>query len=518
MNSKIKKLTTENSKVLAMAFAAIIAGSSTITSCKKDEGIVPTEQSTYAMQTDVQSLVASADSNMVAATAAAATSVDLRIDLGSTASSGNYNKASIGVSSPVALKDFVTGATTGVKLATTAAFKGAYDNSTTYPSTLGIPQAVASDLYYNGSGATSALELSGLNTATAYDLSFFASRMDYKGSLETQYKVIGATTQTVVLEAANNTSKTVSVQGIKPNSAGKIIIQVSKGSKNSNSSGNYWLNYVRVTGTSSTVTEPAPTPIPPTTEVSGTDLRIDLGTTASTGNYNNASIGVSSPVALKDFVTGATTGVKIATTAAFKGAYNNTITYPSALGIPQAVASDLYYNGSGATSALELSGLNTATAYNLSFFASRMDYSGSLETQFKVIGATTQTVVLEAANNTSKLVTVSGIKPNSSGKILIQVSKGPKNSNSSGNYWLNYLRVTSASSTTTPPPTTTTPPPTTTTPPPTTTTPPPTTTTPPPTTTTPPPTANYTVSNYTDLVAALSKATSGQVVYITDNV
>ncbi|WP_185955145.1 right-handed parallel beta-helix repeat-containing protein [Solitalea koreensis] len=73
--------------------------------------------------------------------------------------------------------------------------------------------------------------------------------------------------------------------------------------------------------------------------------------------------------------------------------------------------------------------------------------------------------------------------------------------------------------TTTPPPITTTPPPTTTTtPPPTTTTPPPTTTTPPPTMTTPPTDKyDYLVSTSAELVSALGKATSGQIVYVADN-
>lgn len=239
------------------------------------------------------------------------------------------------------------------------------------------------------------------------------------------------------------------------------------------------------------------------------DLRVDLGSTTPPAKYNKASVGVSSPVALKDYATGATTSIKLATTAPFKSSYTNSQTYPSTLGIPQSSAADLFY-GSGQTAILELSGLDKSIAYDFTFFSSRMNASGSLETQFKVVGYSSKTVVLEAVNNTSKTIAVTGIKPNAEGKIRIETNKGPKNTNSAGNFWFNYMQVTAAASTTTPPPTTTEPAPL-----PPTTEPAPLPPTTPPTT---PPTANYTVSNYTDLVAALSKASSGQVVYITDNV
>lgn len=276
MKTPFKRLATENKKVMSLAFAAIMAGTSILTSCQKDEieNLAPQEQTQEKVEAIGPMVAATADISTLATAA-----VDLRVDLGSTTPPAKYNKASVGVSSPVALKDYVTGATTSIKLATTAPFKSAYTNSQTYPTTLGIPQSSAADLFY-GSGQTAILELSGLDKSIAYDFTFFSSRMNASGSLETQFKVVGYSTKTVVLEAVNNTSKTITVTGIKPNSEGKIRIETNKGPKNTNSSGNYWFNYMRVAGAASTTTEPAPTP-PTTTE----PAPLPPTTTLPTANY-----------------------------------------------------------------------------------------------------------------------------------------------------------------------------------------------------------------------------------------
>ncbi|MCO4292555.1 right-handed parallel beta-helix repeat-containing protein [Solitalea sp. MAHUQ-68] len=226
INPDVENLNAKRSKrVLSLALAAIIAGTGILTSCSKGEveGISPEKLSSKVLSTE----------------ATLTDGVDLRIDFGGTPPS-NYNAASLAVSSPVALKDFNTGIDTEVKLATVAAFKGSYTNSTTYPVELGIPQTAAADLFY-GSNTASVLEISGLTSNSTYDLSFFASRMNFSGSLETQYKVIGATTQTVLIEPTNNTTQIASLQAIAPDDAGKIRIEVTKGAKNTASS-NFWLN------------------------------------------------------------------------------------------------------------------------------------------------------------------------------------------------------------------------------------------------------------------------------------
>src|SRR5437899_218130 len=131
------------------------------------------------------------------------------------------------------------------------------------------------------------------------------------------------------------------------------------------------------------------------TTSSALDLRVDFGTTSIPINFNNGSLTVSAPTALKDFNSGALTQVKLATVAAFQGSFTNSQIYPSTLGIPQTAAEDAVY-GTGTTSVLTLTGLDPSLNYTLSFFASRMGQgsTASLETQYKVIGASTQTVLL----------------------------------------------------------------------------------------------------------------------------
>ncbi|MCO4294673.1 right-handed parallel beta-helix repeat-containing protein [Solitalea sp. MAHUQ-68] len=254
IKSSIVKLNLKHSKkALSLAMAMIIAGSSILTSCSKEgeEEITP-ESAT------IEEL-----SSNVLATEATVSGVDVRVDFGGKTAPTNYNLGSMAVSSPVALKDFNKGTVTAVKLATVAAFKGVYTNSTTYPSTLGIPQTAAADLCY-GATTTAAIELSGLTATSTYNLSFFASRMNFSGSLETQYKIIGATTQTVLIEPANNTTKIASISAVKPNASGKIRIEVSKGAKNTTSP-NFWLNTLIVKETAQTVETPPTTPTTPTT-------------------------------------------------------------------------------------------------------------------------------------------------------------------------------------------------------------------------------------------------------------
>ncbi|MCO4292554.1 right-handed parallel beta-helix repeat-containing protein [Solitalea sp. MAHUQ-68] len=276
----VEKLNLKRSKkALSLALAAIIAGSSILTSCGKEEAESVLPESSLNEELSTGNLAIDATS----------TGVDVRVDFGGSTAPTNYNLGSMGVSTPVALKDFNKGTVTAVKLATVAAFKGVYTNSNTYPSTLGIPQTAAADLFY-GSVTTAAIELSGLTATSNYNLSFFASRMNFSGSLETQYKIIGATTQTVLIEPANNTTKIASINAVKPNASGKIRIEVSKGAKNTTSP-NFWLNTLIVQETIETIVTPPTTPTtPPSTPTTPTTPSISYNYLVKTASELKTAI------------------------------------------------------------------------------------------------------------------------------------------------------------------------------------------------------------------------------------
>lgn len=93
------------------------------------------------------------------------------------------------------------------------------------------PDDVMKSLYYYNGTAERRIKFSGLNSSKKYDFTFFASRANYSSALVTQYK-IGETT--VELNATNNASQTVTIEGILPDSNGEIVIRAIKSGSSPN--------------------------------------------------------------------------------------------------------------------------------------------------------------------------------------------------------------------------------------------------------------------------------------------
>ena len=85
--------------------------------------------------------------------------------------------------------------------------------------------------------------------------------------------------------------------------------------------------------------------------------------------------------------------------------------------------------------------LNKRLAYDFSFFGSRAYMTNNMETIYRLAGADTLAVSLNAANNTSSTVTIHDIRPDIDGTITLTVQAGPNNSNSYRFYYLNALRI-----------------------------------------------------------------------------
>jgi hypothetical protein len=104
------------------------------------------------------------------------------------------------------------------------------------------------------------------------------------------------------------------------------------------------------------------------------------------------------------------------------------------------------FNGQGPLplATLSLGGLDGSgnTLYSFTFFASRTGVSDDRETQYQVVGSTSGYSLLDAANNTSNVAIVSGIVPNPDGSLLVNISPGPNNNNSSGFFYLGAMEIT----------------------------------------------------------------------------
>lgn len=74
------------------------------------------------------------------------------------------------------------------------------------------------------------------------------------------------------------------------------------------------------------------------------------------------------------------------------------------------------------------------------FYASRMGVSDNREARYEVVGATTASTTLNASNNISNTATVM-VKADSLGNVVLNMSKGPNNNNSTGFFYLNAMTI-----------------------------------------------------------------------------
>lgn len=349
-------------------------------------------------------------------------------------------------------------APTSAALTVVKAFNAANSNGTTAPATsTGFSATTTSDSWFGndvlfgGTTAPSAqLELDGLDPTVKYDFRFFASRMSAGGdNRETQYTVTGLTAATAKLNASENTANVAVITGIQPNGNGRILIDVKKGSANTNSYGFFYLGGMKVTAgafaTSSASSSETSTPISVIQ-----DIRVDFGAGGTpTTNWNDGSdIARSGSIALRTMA-GATTPYDLVMIAPFNGANSDGTTAPAAaLGLPAIATQDSFFgndvlfNGfTAAKAVMEVRDLDPTKAYTFEFFASRMGVTDNRETQYAVIGSTTSMVKLNVANNTSQVATSAAVKPNASGVIRIEISKGSANNNPYGFFYLGSLRI-----------------------------------------------------------------------------
>lgn len=182
---------------------------------------------------------------------------------------------------------------------------------------------------------------------------------------------------------------------------------------------------------------------------------IDFGITTNetAGNWNNVSVpnaadasGITLALIDSD---GASTGVTLTVDDAFDtvNTAGNATPDPS-LPFPSSAAADSFFGETSTfggtlepTGGFTLSGLDPTKYYAFSIFASRNGVSDNRETQFTVVGSTTQVVAMNPSNNTTDTADVLNIQSNASGEISLTAEPGPNNTNGTGFYYLGAIEM-----------------------------------------------------------------------------
>ena len=372
------------------------------------------------------------------------------------------------------------------------------------------PDRVLQSLYYDGSGSARHINLTGLSSKGKYNVIFYAGRASTNDNRITNYTISG---QTVSLNAASNTTQTVSIKNISPDASGNIGITVMQDAGSPFS----YLNALQVqyavdtvfyaptnlvaTGpTTSTIklnwisnspgtttgfeiwraTNPAG-PFSLLTTVAGS-VNTYTNTGLSTGNsffYQVRAIAGARQSAFSNIAGGSTVAYTVqvqmndgSQSPAQGGTWNsiNALIFPGytlpnmintqsqntgmSLGMvnnfvgynivgtttgnnsgvyPDNVMKGLYYVTFGDTARLYVTGLNLTSTYNFNFFGSRVSPTFSVVSNYQIGN---QVVTQNAANNTSVVSQIAGVKPDSTGTIYFQVFNSD-----GGNAYLNALTI-----------------------------------------------------------------------------
>ncbi len=114
----------------------------------------------------------------------------------------------------------------------------------------------------------------------------------------------------------------------------------------------------------------------------------------------------------------------------------------AALGFPSSVTRDtLWGSNSRPIAEFELSNLDPNSRFDFAFCASRTNVGDQRSTLYTVQGSAVHTATLEPANNTSAIAETLSVLSDATGRIHILVQASPQNTNSSGYFYLNGLRI-----------------------------------------------------------------------------
>lgn len=164
------------------------------------------------------------------------------------------------------------------------------------------------------------------------------------------------------------------------------------------------------------------------------------------GNWNN-HLASAMDTDITNFINdeGVASTYSFGVTDSFVAANNDgTKTPDPSLGFPASATMDSYYvqNGSNETGAFTFSGLNTEMYYEFEIFASRAGVSDNRQSQYTATGDNTGIAYLDGSNNTANTTTIANIQPDASGNIVLELKKGPENTNGAGFCYIGIIKMT----------------------------------------------------------------------------
>ncbi|MCB0636093.1 MAG: hypothetical protein KDC54_05725, partial [Lewinella sp.] len=367
------------------------------------------------------------------------------IDFGNNFSPAPWNNVSVAASGGI--DDLVNSAgfPTGRSIAVFDPFNNINTGGTMSPDpAIGFPATATGDSFFGNVTdfggqiqPTGGVELDNLLPEKAYTITIFASRDNAPDNREAQYVLDGATSDTVYLNASNNTDMVVTAT-LFPAADSTIRITASPGPNNDNGSGFYYLGAMKVLYAHE---EPPPGPMD--------TILIDLGNNLSPAPWNNLT--GPSAGSIPDLLNtdGLLTGRSIAVFDPFNNINTGgTMSPDPAIDIPATASGDSFFGNvadfggqSQPTGGVELDNLVIGKAYTITLFASRDNAADNREAQYVLDGATSDTLYLNASNNTDMVVTTT-LMPAADSSIRITASPGPNNDNGTGFYYLGAIKLT----------------------------------------------------------------------------
>ncbi|NGM67185.1 DUF4886 domain-containing protein [Sphingobacterium sp. SGR-19] len=182
--------------------------------------------------------------------------------------------------------------------------------------------------------------------------------------------------------------------------------------------------------------------------------------------FNNATAGWNGFMGANSYLEGETitnlkdanenyTGVSMTIVEGFNGRNaNGEKSTTTDMNIPTEVSSYSYFGNSKAVfsgktivqSVLRVSGLDKTKKYNFCFFGTRSGVGAGDNREAKYIVKGENEIVsrLDASNNTTKTACSNAVQPDSNGEITITVTSGENNTNSTGFFYINAVRIVSA--------------------------------------------------------------------------
>lgn len=173
-------------------------------------------------------------------------------------------------------------------------------------------------------------------------------------------------------------------------------------------------------------------------------LQINFGDPVTETGWNNASS--SAAVALVD-ASNAATDATISITSPFNSINRSGSTvavgdFPASVtATSQFGNTSTFGGGTFPNPAFEITGLDGSTSYDLTIFASRMSVTDIRTTTYTVTGANTVEGELDASNNTTNTLTISGATPSAEGKITVALAPAASNTNATGFIYLSGLII-----------------------------------------------------------------------------